>query len=749
MHSFKIVFSTLLLLTLSLVINAQTRSVLTWEVLKYDIAATLPQNYSADRDLDVTANLNLKNIKDRSYSKVTLRLSDQAVVSAVQVNGSNTDFSKGEEKIGGNRKLQRVIVRMPTVPAGGTVTVTVNYKFNVKANSGLNALSPVGSQFLPLSHWYPTPTSWYFSGGGDFAPINLKVNSADSSTIVSSGTKNPNGFELKLNGQPFFITGQWETINANGIEVYSPKGSVGNKEIVTDLATLATEAKAFTVGLLGKSFDTPIRIVGVDRGSGFSDSGIIFVDESVFNRQKLDSQTAMSVIEGVVKTWLGSLVKVEGDAYGVIREGLSRYLATQFLEKKYGEEIADLERLRQRTKYSAITTRDAPLNVLSPIDGYYYTASANKGAMIWKFLANTYKDDFYKIIRTQAEDGVLDLRELRSAFSTQKVYLDTMIEQVTQTNLMIGLPQQNGSQTKVALRNLGEIDVNVDVLAITSDGKKLINNVPIKAKSFGETIFNTPSKIVRVEIDADKVYPQTDYSDDIAPREIGENDALVFIKREFDRQKYAVAEKNAKAVLNVYPKFDDAIILLARAQLAQNKVTDAKANFQQVLKLILPTAQSIAWANVGLGEIAQKTGQNSLAKQHYEEAIKTDSELSATLTARRERNKINSSQNIDASIKSFFQTFDKVVSENNKGGIDKMILDGEITRFASSVAGQAQQWATEISNVDKIDANNVLVEANMNVKLLNRQNESGMAVYRLVKIGNDWKLSAVEIFEVS
>ena len=77
-----------------------------------------------------------------------------------------------------------------------------------------------------------------------------------------------------------------------------------------------------------------------------------------------------------------------------------------------------------------------------------------------------------------------------------------------------------------------------------------------------------------------------------------------------------------------------------------------------------------------------------------------------------------------------------------------MIIKGEVARFGSSIAGQAQEWATQILSVDRIDANNVLVEANMSVKLLNRNNESGLAVYRLSKVGTDWKLSDVEIFEV-
>jgi tetratricopeptide (TPR) repeat protein len=750
MHQKKIIFSTLFLLLFSLGINGQIRLALTWEVVNYDLTATLPQNFNTDRDLDVQATLTLKNIKNRGASKLTMRISEAATVSTVKVNGATTDFEKGLEKIGGNQNLQRVIVSLPSVAAGKNVTVSVNYKVNVKANSGLSALSPAGSQFLPLSHWYPTPTSWYFNGGGDYAPFNLRVNGTDGQTVLSSGVESTGGFQQKLFGQPFFTTGQWDKVSSSDVDVYVPKGMNVNPKIATEIATLASEAKSFAGGLLGKTFDTPIRIIGVSRGSGFSDSGVLFVDESIFQRQKLDSQTVMNVSEAIAKTWLGNKVKVEGEAYGVIREGLSRYIATEFLEQKYGKDIANLERLRQRIKYAGISLRDAPLNVVSPVDAYYYTSTANKGAMIWKFLSKSFGNDLFKIVQQQAADGELNLSEIRQAFSSQKEYLDYIIDRVTEMNLMIGLPQQNGNQAKVALRNMGEIDVIVDLVATTADGQELVNETTIKAKSFGEATFNTTKKIVRIEVDKDKLYPQTDYQDDIAPREIGENDALVFIKREFDRQRFDDAEKNAEAVLKVYPIFDDARILLARAQLAQNKISVAKNNFEEVLKLELPSAQSIAWANVGLGEIAQKGGKNSEAREFYNQAIKTDSDLGATLMARRGRLKTGTStENQDPAVKAFFDAFDKAVAANNKSEIDSLILNGEIARFASSVAGQAQAWKTDILHIDKIDNNNMLIEVNMSVKLLNRENETGLAVYRLSRDGNGWKLSDVEIFEVS
>ena len=41
-----------------------------------------------------------------------------------------------------------------------------------------------------------------------------------------------------------------------------------------------------------------------------------------------------------------------------------------------------------------------------------------------------------------------------------------------------------------------------------------------------------------------------------------------------------------------------------------------------------------------------------------------------------------------------------------------------------------------------------IVETNLNIKMLTKEPESGTAVYRLTLVGNTWKLSGVELFEV-
>ena len=734
-----------LLFTFSAFAQTETLASRTWEVQKYDITATLPTAES-DRFLMAKAVLTLKNASGSAASRLTLRISDKAEISDVKVNNSAATFTKGEEKISATRNLQRAQISLPAVQPNQTVTIEVNYKLKTDENSGLNAVSPVGAQFLPLAFWYPTTNSWFFARGADFAPFSLKINSLNGATVVSSG----NNFESKSFGQPFFVAGNWDKIEANGVSVYLPKGANADEQKrANQLAALASEAKTFVSNLLGTAPDEPLRLVSVERGSGFSGGGTILIDESSFRRQKIDAQTATTIVESVVKMWLGNSIQIDGDGNGVIREGLPRFIATQFIEQKYGKEIADIERLRQRTAYGAIAKRDAPLNIVSPLDDYYYSAVTNKGAMIWRLLAKKVgQDEFFNIIRSNSKDNNLTLSELREAFSSQKDFLEYALNQVTDTNLRVGLPQVNGGEAKLALSNSGSVDATVNVVATLANGEKMTAQTTIQAKKFGEIIFKTTNKIVRAEIDSEKLYPQTEYSDDVAPREFDDGDSFLVIKRSFDKQEFAVAEKNALIVLKLMPRYDDVRVLLARALLAQGKNAEAEKEFRAVLDEKLPTARSLAWANVGLGDVNIKTGQKPQAFGFYSEAIKADAEYGATLAARQGRNNANPTAAIDESVKTFFAQFDKLAVSGSKANLDALIVTGEMTRFAGAIAGQAQEWTSKVLQVDKLDANNALVEVQLNIRLLNKSAESGVAVFRVVKIGSNWKLSSIEMFEV-
>jgi hypothetical protein len=724
-----------------------TRVSATWQVVKYDIAATLPQT-DTDRSLKATAKLELRNVSARPASTLTLRISPSAEVTSVMVNGTAADLTKGEEKVG-TGSLQRIVVRVPPAQPGGTLSATVDYKLTVKDNSGLNAISPAGSQFLPLSFWYPTPNSWYFARGGDYAPFRIQVNAPDQ-TVVSSGTETAGAYDQKLSGQPFFIAGSWESVNSSGISVLLPKGAGSNgQKLASELAAFASEARSYVANLLGTAPDVPLRLVAVRRAGGFTGNGTILIDESAFRRGRLDSQTAMIVADSIVKTWIGGSSAIAGDASGVVREGLTKYIATQFLESKYGKEIADLERQRQRIAYASVSRRDAPLTVVSSLDDYYYPEVANKGAMAWRILARKIgTEGFYKGIRAAIQDGTVSLSEVRAQFPAEKELLDHLFDQVTETNLLAGLPQPVGAETRIALRNTGPVDVTVNIAATMANGERMSAPTTIRARSFGEVAFKTVNKISRVEIDPEKFYPQTDYSDDVAPRESTDSDLLLAVKRPFDKQEFAIAERIARSVLREQPRFDDVRVLLARSLLAQGKSADAEREFRAVLDEKLPSPRSYAWANVGLADIASKSGQITQAMKFAADAIAADAEYGASLAARAIRNRLNAPPDSDESVKAFFSAFDRAAVSNRKADLDALAVPGEVSKFVNGISGQTVEWKTSVVRVDPIDANNVWAETSLSVRLLNRDPETGTAVYRLTRVGGTWKLNSVDIFEV-
>ena len=734
----------------------------TWQVQNYDLDVTLPQD-DKSRSVLVKAILNLKNVSGKPASTLTMRISPAAEVSVVKINDTIADFTKSQEKITPTSNLQRIAIRLATVAPDAVLTTTFDYKINVKENSALSSVSPSYAQFLPLSYWYPTPNSWYFTQGPDIAPFAIVVRSGvpflvGTGTTISSGLESvvdgdlvvhPR-FQQKLGGQPFFLEGNWELSDQNRVSVYTPKGAgADGRKRAGELASLISEAKTFVAGILGKAPDVALRIVTSRRGAGFSSGGTVIIDEAVFRRSKIDSLTAMNIAEAAAKVWLANGVSVTGDGYGTITEGLSRYVATQFIESKFGKDVADVERLRQRNAYAAISRRDAPMSRVSPLEDFYHTEVANKGAMVWRILEKRVGvAEFAKIIRSNMQDGNLTLTELRAAFSGQKEFLDYAFDQVTDMNLMAGLPQVNGNDAKVALRNTGAVDVTVEVTATTDSGQKVSAPTTIKATGFGEVVFKASGKVNRVEVDSEKLYPQTEYSDDVAPREVEDSDPLLSVKRLFDKQDFAKAEIAARKLLRDRPRFDDVRILLARSLLAQDKNADAEKEFRAVLDEKLPTSRSIAWANVGLADTASRTNQKDAALKYAIAAIMADGDFGASLAARNIRNKLGIASVVDPSVKTFFADFDKAAAANRKADIDALVMPGEVVKFTAGIAGSTEQWQTQVKQIDQLDSYTVLVEADMTIKLLTKNIETGTAVYRLTKIGNSWKLSGVEMFEV-
>jgi tetratricopeptide (TPR) repeat protein len=505
-----------------------------------------------------------------------------------------------------------------------------------------------------------------------------------------------------------------------------------------------------------------VRVVAVTRGGGTSDGGTLLVPIAAFRRSKIDSATAVQVGEAVAGLWVGGATPVRGEGVGVITEGLTRYLANTFLEKQYGRETADAERLRQRLAYAAVSKRDAPLARTTPLDDTYYTAIASKGAMVWRLVDRIMgRDAFMGTLRSflqKGSEGELSLELLRAALNGRggasvKTVLDELLDKPTEIDLLVGLPQQRGAQWVAALRNMAAFDVTVPVVATTASGERVTAEATVPARNFGEVAFKTAARITRVEIDPEKLYPQLDYSNDIAPRAVSIDEALGEARATLARGENAKAEATTREILAVAPSLQEARALLGRALLAANRPDEAEREFRAVLDDPLPSPPALAWASEGLGEVALRKGQAAEAARRFTDAIRAEGEYASTLAARLNRIKAEAAANatpaIEESVRGFVSQLDQAIRTGSKADIDALIVPGELPTFSRGIIGnRPEAWQTRAVRVESLDANRIAADVALNVRERGRD-QSGTAVFILARVaGGTWKLAGIDFLEV-
>ena len=263
-------------------------------------------------------------------------------------------------------------------------------------------------------------------------------------------------------------------------------------------------------------------------------------------------------------------------------------------------------------------------------------------------------------------------------------------------------------------------------------------------------MFKTSVKIKRVEVDPEKLYPQIDYGNDVAPHPTSGIDPLADATRLYQRQEFARAETLLRDLLSATPSAEEARVMLARTLLAESNLDQAEKEFRAVLGLRTPTPVTLAWANIGLGEISLQRGQAAQAARNFDEAVRTGADYATSLAARSGRIKAEaaakSSPTPDESARSFIAQLDKVILSGRKVDIDQMIVSGELTKFANAILGtQPEVWQTQVLRTEQLDATRMAVDVNLNVKQLGRE-LSGRPVLILARVGGGWKLAEVEFF---
>src|SRR5687767_5303833 len=175
------------------------------------------------------------------------------------------------------------------------------------------------------------------------------------------------------------------------------------------MIAFAGAARAYFAASLGPAPDAPVRLVSVRRGAGFNDSGTVLIDADTLRLPKIDAASALSVGETVARLWIGGQTPVRGEGGGVLRDGLIRFLATQFLEKQFGRDAVMSELYRQRLAYAAVAQRDAPLARASQIDSTYFGSVPNRGAMFRRLVDRRMgRDAFMGVLRAALDGGKKD-----------------------------------------------------------------------------------------------------------------------------------------------------------------------------------------------------------------------------------------------------------------------------------------------------------------------------------------------------
>ncbi|HEX8337016.1 MAG TPA: tetratricopeptide repeat protein, partial [Pyrinomonadaceae bacterium] len=383
----------------------------------------------------------------------------------------------------------------------------------------------------------------------------------------------------------------------------------------------------------------------------------------------------------------------------------------------------------------------------------------NKGALVWRILSNTVgREAFLGALRGQLAQGgaqALTLATLRARLAQSggdraSLLMASLFDLATDTDLLVGLPVERAGAWVSNLRNTGSFDVEVTVQALTDRGERLTTTARVPAKDFGEAQFKTASKIVRVEVDPEKLYPQTNFANDVVPQAPGLVEAVEQARIQLGQQP-ARAESLAREVLARAPASEEARVVLARALLEQNRLDEAEREFAAAAATPLPVPATLAWVDIGRGEIALKRNRPADAAKLFDAAARAEAEYASTLAARAARIRAETAAGtppVDEQIRAAVANLDTVIRTGRKAEIEALIVGGELGGFSKGLSGiPPEQWQTRVLRTEQLDPNRVAADVQLSTRVQGRAME-GSAVYVFARTPGGWKLAEIPIFEV-
>jgi hypothetical protein len=197
----------------------------------------------------------------------------------------------------------------------------------------------------------------------------------------------------------------------------------------------------------------------------------------------------------------------------------------------------------------------------------------------------------------------------------------------------------------------------------------------------------------------------------------------------------------------------DARTLLGRTLLEENKLDEAEREFRASIDAVLPLPSTLAWANVGLGEIALKRGQAADASRLLTEAVRAEGGYPPTLAARSARLRAESAQGasapaVDESVRAFVAQLDAAIKGGRKTEIDSMIAPGELVNFEKGIIGsQPDLWQTKVLRTESLGGDRIAADVQLTTRALGRD-QSGTAVFVFTRASGRLLLTEIPIFEV-
>ncbi|HKQ77349.1 MAG TPA: hypothetical protein VJ810_26860, partial [Blastocatellia bacterium] len=584
-----------------------------FEIKKYDINARIaPEEQRVEVQAKMRlVNLSGPDLAEKillsagDKPRLSFFLNPKAKVETMKINGAAVQPKTAEDT---RNNLTRVYIDI-TSGMTGLREFDVDFGYSIMAADRSVALHVSSEEtfLLPSSFWVPTTHTPYLDHGADTAPFTLTVTAPSGLKVISSGVrKSDNSFEQSLAAQPFFIIGDYDVVSRGGahsVEVYYPRGSGASGEIgkrqAERIAEEAERAVAFFAKYFGAAPIEPFRVVSTQarqlntatseafagsRETSVAMVGAVTIDENIFRRDAIDLGAVELLSGAAARMWIDGQVLLRGRGVGMLRDALPIYLVAQYLGDRFGLPQREAAFERFRRAYATIARNDAPLLMQNQLERNYATSVYNKGALVWRMIEKTVGImAFETALRSSLSRGKVDALSLAGWWAPQlgagpakphplcqlsrcanfkenlvlagadrklvSELFTNWIETVALPDFAIGQPQNTANGIESAVTNFGTGDFTVEIAATNDKGEKIPKTATVKSSEFGSVNFPAGAILKTIEVDPDKLFLQSDYTNDSFPRRPSQSEAFGQANLAFSKNDFATAEAKAREAL--------------------------------------------------------------------------------------------------------------------------------------------------------------------------------------------------------